>query len=108
VVSNIKKATIERVSFGANAMSRNVPVATAKTYTPSFSFLIVPMKIENREDPAMQQTMNVAKITPNGISPSVFSFIAGVHMNTKMYMDPSNNDETRPVNRIAFELIVVK
>ncbi len=71
------------------------------------------LPIENIDEPAIQQTMKVEKITPNG-KPSKLSPIssfasavrAGVHMNTKMYMDPSNNDEMIPHDNMSGERMV--
>ena len=62
----------------------------------------------------MQQTMKVEKMTPNG-SPSnsspISSFAsavsAGVHMKTKMYMDPSKREEIIPQDKISGLRIVV-
>ena len=61
------------------------------------------MKIEKMDDPAMQQTMKVAKINPNGKASSVKDCIAGVHMKTKMYIDPSKREQIKPVNKISLE-----
>eukprot|EP01083_Nonionella_stella_P064549 168331_1 len=93
----------------ASVIRINATVAAENTKTPNFSFLMLPIKVENMEDPAIQHTINVANTVPKGISSSgIKAFIAGVHMKTKMYMDPSNKDDTNPVYKISFDLMVVK
>jgi len=43
------------------------------------------------ELPSIEASMKVAKINPCGISSSL-GLNAGVHRNTKVYIEPSNND----------------
>mmetsp|Transcript_6629 Transcript_6629/g.9506 ORF Transcript_6629/g.9506 Transcript_6629/m.9506 type:complete len:101 (-) Transcript_6629:1130-1432(-) len=96
------------VSVCARVIKANVIVAAKNTPKPIFSFFTLPINMENIDDPAIHETMNVANKTPKGISPPPpNSLIAGVHINTNIYIDPSNNEQMSPVYRICFELIVV-
>merc|ERR1712150_278463 len=81
---------------------------TAKTPTAMTSTLNLATRIENREDPAMADTMKVEKINPNGrvVSFSDKACRAGVHIKTKMYMEPSKSDEVKPHNKISRERMV--
>mmetsp|Transcript_27704 Transcript_27704/g.59174 ORF Transcript_27704/g.59174 Transcript_27704/m.59174 type:complete len:109 (-) Transcript_27704:1157-1483(-) len=91
------------VALPEKTTMRKAQDATPKTITANCSGFIFSMAIENIDEPAMQQTMKVENMTPKG-SPSnaspISSFAsavsAGVHMKTKMYMDPSNKDEMIP------------
>lgn len=66
----------------------------------------------------MQDTMKVEKMTPKGSPPnsspsgnSAFASVvkAGVHMKTKMYIDPSKREEITPQDRIsALRMVAVK
>ena len=63
---------------------------------------------EHGNAPAIQQTIKVEKMTPNGspsksspISSFASAVIAGVHMKTKMYIDPSNKEEIIPQDKIS-------
>jgi hypothetical protein len=47
----------------------------------------------------MDDSMNVAKIKPWGMSSS-FGLNAGVHRKTNVYIEPSNNDCMAPSNAI--------
>merc|ERR1719384_651030 len=81
---------------------------TANTPTAMTSTLNLATRIEKMEDPAMADTMNVEKIRPNGrdVSFSVKACRAGVHIKTKIYMEPSKSDEVKPHNKISLERMV--
>lgn len=96
------------MALAAKTTIKKADAATPKTITANCSGFIFSIAIEKIDEPTIQQTINVEKITPNG-SPSKLSPIssfasavnAGVHMNTKMYMDPSNKDEMIPQDKIS-------
>mmetsp|Transcript_13550 Transcript_13550/g.24513 ORF Transcript_13550/g.24513 Transcript_13550/m.24513 type:complete len:146 (-) Transcript_13550:1030-1467(-) len=87
----------------------NAEDATPNMITANCSGFIFSMAMENIDEPAMQHTMNVEKMTPKGRpsnSPSPTSSLArvvnaGVHMKTKMYMEPSKSDEMIPQDRMS-------
>ena len=65
-------------------------------------------RILKSEDPAIQETIKVEKINPNGSSVSPAKDLSnGVQQKTKMYMDPSKSDEIIPHRRTSRLLMVV-
>ena len=103
------------VALPAQMTIRKAQAATPKTITANCSGFIFSIAIEKMDEPAMQHTMKVEKITPKG-SPSKLSPIssfandvnAGVHMNTKIYIDPSNSDDMIPQDKISGLRIVAE
>jgi hypothetical protein len=57
------------------------------------------MRREARELPIIEDSINIAKINPCGISSS-FGLRAGVHRKTNVYIEPSNNDCIAPSKAI--------
>mmetsp|Transcript_30092 Transcript_30092/g.45871 ORF Transcript_30092/g.45871 Transcript_30092/m.45871 type:complete len:83 (-) Transcript_30092:909-1157(-) len=54
----------------------------------------------------MHDTIKVEKINPNGSSTDESVFRAGVHIKTKIYIDPSNRLLMMPHKKISLERIV--
>lgn len=62
---------------------------------------------EAKELPNMEDNMKVAKMKPCGMS-SPFGLKAGVHRNTKVYIEPSNKDCIAPNNAIFSSVFTQK
>mmetsp|Transcript_29899 Transcript_29899/g.34087 ORF Transcript_29899/g.34087 Transcript_29899/m.34087 type:complete len:138 (+) Transcript_29899:624-1037(+) len=107
-ISKMSMPTYNITSLDPKATSVIANAEAAKTPTAIASTLIRATRMENSDDPAIQDTIKVENIKPKGISvPSLERFFnAGVHMKTNIYIDPSNRDEIIPHNKISRDLIV--